>query len=69
MRKLHNEELHHLFQYHCADQIKENEVGVVCGTLVRVYKVLEGMLEGKRRLGRPGTRRKNGISLDLKETG
>jgi hypothetical protein len=34
-----------------------------------VYKVLVGKPEGKRRLGRPRRRWKDGIRMDLRETG
>jgi hypothetical protein len=33
----------------------------------KVYKVLVGKLEGKRPLGRPRRRWKNGIRMDLRE--
>jgi hypothetical protein len=35
----------------------------------KVYKVLVGMPEGKRPLGRPRRRWENGIRMDLRETG
>jgi hypothetical protein len=35
----------------------------------KMYKVLVGKPEGKRRLGRPRCRWENGIRMDLRETG
>jgi hypothetical protein len=35
----------------------------------KVYKVLVGKLEGKRRLGRPRRRWDHGIRMDLREIG
>jgi hypothetical protein len=35
----------------------------------KVYKVLVGKPEGKRALGRPRHKWKNGIRIDLRETG
>jgi hypothetical protein len=35
----------------------------------KVYKVLVGKPEGKRRLGRPGRRWEDGIRMDLAEIG
>jgi hypothetical protein len=35
----------------------------------KVYKVLVGKLEGKRPLGRPRSKREDGIRMDLGETG
>jgi hypothetical protein len=42
-------------------------VGATCGT--HVYKVLMGKPEGKRPLGRPRRRWKDGIRIDLRENG
>jgi hypothetical protein len=48
-------------------------VGGACGTLGRgerkVYRVLVGKPEGKRPLGRPRRRWKDGVKMDLKEIG
>jgi hypothetical protein len=35
----------------------------------KVYKVLVGKPKGKRPLGRPRSRREDGIRMDLRETG
>jgi hypothetical protein len=51
---------------------KANEVGRACGTHGeerKVYRVLAGMPEGKRRLGRPRRRWEDGIRMDLWEIG
>jgi hypothetical protein len=74
-RKLHNEELHNL--YSSSDiirQIKSRRMRWA-GHVARmeedteVYKVLVGKPEGKRPLGRPRRRRKDGIRMDLWEIG
>jgi hypothetical protein len=52
--------------------VKVNEVGRASGRHERgekVYRVLAGMPEGKRPLGRPRLRWEDGIRMDLRETG
>jgi hypothetical protein len=51
---------------------EENEVGWKCGTngeKSNVYKLLVGMPEGKRSLGRPRRKRMDNIKMDLLEIG
>jgi hypothetical protein len=72
-RKLCSEELHNL--YSSPDIIRHVKSGrtrwaghVACmGEERKVYKVLVGKPEGKRPLGRPRRRWKDGIRVDLRE--
>jgi hypothetical protein len=74
-RKLHSEELHHL--YSSPDIIRKVKsrrmrwAGHVArmGEERKVYKVLVGKPEGKRQLGRPRRRWEDGIRMDLREIG
>jgi hypothetical protein len=72
---LHNEELHILYSSpNIIRQIKSRRmrwVGhVACmGKDSNVYKVLMGKPEGKRPLGRPRRRWKDGIRMDFTESG
>jgi hypothetical protein len=53
-------------------KVKANEVGRACDTMGeerKEYKVLVGMLEGKRPLERPRHRWEGGIRMDLTELG
>jgi hypothetical protein len=74
-RKLYNEELHNLNSSpEIIRQIKSKRmtwVGhVTCmGEGRNVYRVLVGKPEGKRPLGRPRHRWKDGIKMDLQEIG
>jgi hypothetical protein len=74
-RKLHNEELHNLYSSpDIARQVKSRRMrwaGRVArmGEERKVYKVLVGKPEGKRPLGRPRRRCKDGIRIDLREIG
>jgi hypothetical protein len=64
-RKLHNEELHNLYSSPSIIrmiQIKEDEMGRACRTLV-------GKPEGMRPLGRPRRRWVDSIKIDLREIG
>jgi hypothetical protein len=74
-RKLHNEELHHL--YSSPDIIRPvksrrmrwaGHVGHM-GEERKVYKVLAGKPEGKRPLGRPRRRWEDGVRMDFREIG
>jgi hypothetical protein len=72
-RKLHNEELHKLYSSpDIIRQVKSRRMrwaGHVArmGEERKVYKVLVGKSEGKRRLGRPRRRWEDGIRMDLRE--
>jgi hypothetical protein len=74
-RKLHNEELHNL--YSSTDIIRHVKSSrkrwaghaARMGEERKVYKVLVGMPEGKRPLGRPRCRWEDGIRMDVRETG
>jgi hypothetical protein len=74
-RKLHNEERYNLYSSpNIIRQIKSRRlrwVGhVACmGEEKNMYKVLMGKLEGNRPHGRPRRRWKDGIRMDLRETG
>jgi hypothetical protein len=62
--------LHNLYsspRYHYADKIRDNEVGGACGKHGRGEKIVYGKPEGKRPLGRPRRRWKDGIRMDLRE--
>jgi hypothetical protein len=72
-RKLHNEELHNLYSSpDIIRQVKSRRMRWA-GHVARmeeerkVYKVLVGKPEGKRPLGRPRRRWKDGIRMDLRE--
>jgi hypothetical protein len=70
-RKLHNEEVL-LTQYCAGGKIEKNEMGRPCGTYggeERLYRVLEGKLEGKRPLGISRPRWEDNIKMDLQEVG
>jgi hypothetical protein len=74
-RKLHSEELHILYSSpNIIRQIKSRRMrwaGHVArmGKGRNVYRVLMGKPEGKRPLGRPRHRWKDGIRMDLREIG
>jgi hypothetical protein len=69
-RKLHNEELHILYSSpNIIRQIKSRRMrsaGHVDVWERRVCRVLVGKPEGKRRLGRPRRRWKDGIRMELR---
>jgi len=59
-----------LTQYRSGDQIGKNEMSGACsmyGERTGVYKVLVGILEGKRPLGRPMRRWEDNVKIDLQE--
>jgi hypothetical protein len=70
-RKLHSGELHNLFSTpDIIRQIKSRRMSWArhvarMGEGRNVYRVLVGKPEGKRPLGRPRSRRENGIRMDL----
>jgi hypothetical protein len=74
-RKLHSEELHS--SYSSPDiitQVKSRRMrwaghAARMGEERKVYKVLVGNPEGRRRLGRPRCRREDGVRMDLREIG
>jgi hypothetical protein len=74
-RKLHSEELHKLYSStNIIRQIEERKIRLVghvarMGEDRKVYRVLVGTLEGKRPSVRPRHRWKDGIKMDLGETG
>jgi hypothetical protein len=72
-RKLQNEELHILYSF--PDIIRPIKIKVIMwarhvarmGEDRKVYRILVGNSEGKRPLGRPRRRWKDGIQMDLRE--
>jgi hypothetical protein len=70
-RKLHNEELHNLFCSPSIIRIIKSRrmrlaVHVTCiGEKRNAYRILVGMREGKRPLGRPRRRWEDNIRMDL----
>jgi len=74
-RKLHNEELNDLYYSpNIFRLIKSSRIRwagyVACmGDSRGVYRDLVGNSEGKRSLGRPGSRREDNIKTDLQEVG
>jgi hypothetical protein len=70
-RKLNNEELHILHSSpNIIRQIKENEVGGLCGTHGRGEECVQGFdAKGKRPLGRPRHSWEDGIRINLREIG
>jgi hypothetical protein len=72
-RKLHNVELHSLYSSpNIIKHIKSRRMrwaGHVACMGEECVQVLMGKPEGKRPLGRPRRRRKDGIRMDLRETG
>ena len=74
-RRLHNEELHHLYRSHnIVRLIKSRRIRWV-GHVARMeegrsaFKILTGKLIGKRPLGRPRRRWEDNIRMDLEEIG
>jgi transcription termination factor 2 len=74
-RKLHNEEIHILYEIpNIVRQMKSRRMRWA-GHLARmgeerkVYRVLMGKPEGKRPLGRPRCRWEDGIRMDLRKIG
>jgi hypothetical protein len=66
-RRLHDRELNDL-----CDQIEQNEMGGACGTYGEdsvAYRILVGIPEGRRPLGRPRHRWEDNIKMDLREVG
>jgi hypothetical protein len=74
-RKLHSEELHILYSSPSIIRQIKSRIMRWAGHVVRkgeernVYRVLMGKPEGKRLLGRPRRRWKDGFRMDLKVTG
>jgi hypothetical protein len=72
---LHNEELHKLYSSPSIIRIIKSRTMRWVGHVARMgenrnaYRILEGMPEGKRRLGRPRRRWVNNIKMDLREIG
>ena len=72
-RKLHNEELNYLYSSPNIVQVIKSRRMRWAGHVARmgerrgVYRVLVGIPEGKRQLGRPGRRWEDNIELDLQE--
>ena len=58
-----------LTKYYSDDEIKKNELGRACSIYGRQdrYRVLVGISNGKRPLGRHGRRWKSNIESDLQE--
>ena len=75
LRKLHNEELNDLYcsPIYCpGDQIEKNEMGGACSTYdgeKRFILCFGGKPEGKRPFGKPRSRWKINIKIDLQEMG
>jgi len=74
-RRLHNKELHGLYDSPDIVKIIKSEttkVGRPCcsdGEKRRLYSILVGRPDGKRPLGRPGRRFEDNIRRDLREVG
>jgi hypothetical protein len=72
---MHNQELHNLYSSpDIIRQIKSRRMGLAghvarMGEERKVYKVLIGKPEGKRPIGRPRLRLKDGIRMGLREIG
>jgi hypothetical protein len=72
-RKLHSEELHNLYSHpDIIRQVKSRRMRWAghmarMGEERKLYKVLVGKPEGKRRLGKPRRRWEDGIRMDLRE--
>jgi hypothetical protein len=74
-RKLHNEELHGLYSSPSIIRViiarRMRWAGHVAhmGEVRGAYNILVGRPEGRRPLGRPGSRWENNMKMDLKEIG
>jgi hypothetical protein len=74
-RKLHNEELHNLYSSPSIIRLIKSRRMRWGGHVARmgekknVYRILVGMPEGKRPLGRPRRRRVDNIKMGLREIG
>jgi hypothetical protein len=74
-RKLHNEELNDLYSLPNIMRVVKSRQMRWAGHVARmgeersVHRVLVGMSEGKRPLGRPRRRWENNIKMDLQEVG
>jgi hypothetical protein len=75
LRKVHNDELHSLYSSPNIVRVIKSSRLRWAGHVARigegrgVYRVLVGMPDGKRPLGRPRRRWKDNIKMDLRETG
>jgi hypothetical protein len=73
--KMHNDELHSLYSSPNIVRVIKSRRMRWAGHVARmgdgrgVYRILVGMPEGKRPLGRPRRRWKNNIKMDLREIG
>jgi hypothetical protein len=65
--KFNNDELHSL--YSSPYIVTVIKMGWTCSTWRSVYRVLVGIPEGRRPLGRPRRRWEDNIKLDLREIG
>jgi hypothetical protein len=74
-RKLHNEELHKLYSSPSIIRIIKSRTMRWAGHVARMgekrnaYRILVGIPEGKRPLGRPRRRWVDNINMDLREIG
>jgi hypothetical protein len=74
-RKLHNEELHNLYSSPSIIRMMKSRRMRWAGHVARMgekrnaYRILVGMPEGKRPLGRPRRRWVDNIKMDLREIG
>ena len=74
-RKLHNEELSNLYSLPNVVRVVKSRIMRWAGHVARmgegrgVHRVLVGILEGKRPLGRPRHRWEDNIKMDLQEVG
>jgi hypothetical protein len=74
-RKLHNEELHNLYSSPSIIRMIKSRRMRGAGHVVRMgekrntYRILTGMPEGKRPLGRPRCMWVDNIKMELRETG
>jgi hypothetical protein len=74
-RKLHNEELHNMYSSPNIIRMIKSRRMRWAGHVARIgetrnaYRILVGMPEGTRPLGRPRSRRVENIKMDLREIG
>jgi hypothetical protein len=74
-RKLHNDELHNLYSSPTIVRVIKSRRMGWAGHMTRmgegrgVYRVLVGLPEGKRPLGRPRRRWEDNVKMDLREIG
>ena len=56
-------------KYHSGDQVKKTEKGRTCRTYGRDYRCIQGFSGERRSLGRPRSKWKDNIKMDIREVG